>query len=258
MTITLRRFRLVKKAAATASRRQYVLNIHLGKLRQINLEYRHPSRHKHKRRDTHRLQTALASLLIICGISGITFSAAALARPRELPPTKTFTSESKPSVTAQPTVKQSKTLVKSTPTHITIASQQIDVDLVPVGLAADGSIELPPVLDWVAGWYNYSPTPGEIGPSVIVGHVDSYEGPSVFWRLRDVHAGDIVNINREDGSVAQFKIIQLAEYDQNNFPTETVYGNTQTAQLRIITCSGTFDTTTQHYTQNTVVYAELL
>ncbi len=154
---------------------------------------------------------------------------------------------------AQPT-----TLAKSTPTHITIASQQIDVDLVPVGLAPDGSIELPPVLDWVAGWYNYSPTPGELGPAVIVGHVDNYEGPSVFWQLRNVQAGDTVDVAREDGSVAHFKITQLAEYDQNNFPTETVYGNTANAELRLITCSGTFDTVTQHYTQNTVVYAQLI
>lgn len=258
MSITLRRFRLAKKARTTAKRKQYIFNVNAGKLRQICLEYSHPGRSRKAIKSTYRFPTAVSSLLILIGFCGITFSAAALSKPKVLPQTQTFAEASKPQEPSKPIVAAPKFLASSEPIHLTLASQQIDVDLKPVGLAPDGSIEVPAVTEWVAGWYKYSPTPGELGPAVIVGHVDSYEGPSVFWRLRNVQAGEIVEITRTDGSVARFKITQLAEYDQNNFPTEAVYGNTDTAQLRLITCSGTFDSATQHYTQNTVVYAELI
>jgi hypothetical protein len=168
-----------------------------------------------------------------------------------LEPAKTY------SVTAPP-VSKPLTLPKSIPTHLSIASQQIDTDLTPVGLNDDGSLQLPPVLEWVAGWYKYSPTPGELGPAVIAGHVDSYENISVFWRLRYVVAGDIIDVTRTDGTVAHFRVTQLAQYDQHTFPTEQVYGNTKDAELRVITCGGTFDTTTGHYTENTVLYATLV
>jgi sortase (surface protein transpeptidase) len=200
-----------------------------------------------------------ASLCVLVGLTGITYNVAALAKPSSLEPTATFTTQPKPKAST-PAAAPAKplTLPESTPTHITITSQDIDVDLIPVGLNADGSMETPPVLDWVAGWYKYSPTPGELGPAVIVGHVDSYQGISVFWNLRNVQAGDTIDVAREDGGTAHFRVTQLAQYDQNSFPTDTVYGNTSDAELRVITCGGTFDTSTGHYTQNTVVYATLV
>lgn len=251
INITVRRFRLVRRQE---QRQQLVLNVRLGRVRQLCFEHKLSGRRKVQQNTSHyRLQTTLAVLLIICGLSGITYSAAALAEPpRSLEPTHAFTMPQ--AIVTQP---QPLTLARSTPTRITIASQHIDTSLVSVGLATDGSIELPPVLDWTAGWYKYSPTPGELGPSVIVGHVDSYKNISVFWRLRYVQAGDMIDVTRADGITAHFRITQLAQYDQNNFPTKLVYGNTTDAELRVITCGGTFDQVAHAYTQNTVVYATL-
>ncbi len=247
VTITIRRFRLAKRSS---KHRQVVVNIPISRIKQVNLEYRRLGR-RPKPAALPRWQSIAAVLCVLIGIGGITYNAAALAKPSSLEPAQTF------STPVQPAPKP-VTMAKSTPTHITISSQNIDADLVSVGLNADGSLETPPVLDWTAGWYRYSPTPGELGPAVIVGHVDSFEDISVFWNLRYVTAGDVIDVAREDGSIAHFKVTQLAQYDQDSFPTETVYGNTKQAELRVITCGGEFDATTGHYTENTVVFATLI
>jgi sortase (surface protein transpeptidase) len=247
ITITVRRFRLGSHAS-----KQHVFNLKLGRIRQIAIRLERKSRKKSA--SVHQMiSNSLATVLILLGMSGITYSVATLVRQKSIEPMHTFGA-----VTKSVSKKLPAVLTRSIPTNISIPSQQIDVSLTPVGQAADGSIELPSVLDWLAGWYNLSPTPGERGPAVIVGHVDSYEGTSVFWNLRYLQAGDIINITREDGSTATFQVSALAQYDQSNFPSKLVYGNTNGAELRVITCGGTFDEVTHNYTANTVVYARLV
>ena len=146
----------------------------------------------------------------------------------------------------------------SKPKQITVSRLGIDYGIVELGQNADETMETPPLFDMVAGWYKYSPTPGEIGPSIIVGHIDTYKGASVFWRLREIVPGDEVSILREDGSTVRFKVTGLKQFEQSNFPTEEVYGNTDDAQLRLITCGGTFDKKTLHYSENTVVFATMI
>lgn len=249
VSITIRRFRLANRPL---HRRQAVWNIHIGRTRQICWEYCRLGKRRHIAA-LPRWQSIAAGSLVLLGLCGLAYNAAALAKPTSLQPAHQF----KTTAVAAPAPKP-VSLPKSLPTHITIQSQAIDVDLISVGLNPDGSMETPPVLDWVAGWYRYSPTPGQIGPAVIVGHVDSYQGISVFWNLRKVQAGDTIDIARADGIIAHFKVTQLAQYDQHDFPSSKVYGNTTDAELRVITCGGTFDTSTGHYTQNTVVYATLV
>jgi sortase (surface protein transpeptidase) len=108
-----------------------------------------------------------------------------------------------------------------------------------------------------AGWYQYGPTPGELGPAVVVGHVDSTQGIAIFWRLRELLPGDEIYIDRQDGTTATLKVDDIQQYSQDQFPTDKVYGNIDHAGLRLITCGGTFSTVTHHYSDNTVVYASL-
>jgi sortase (surface protein transpeptidase) len=254
---TVRRFRLARRSA---HRHQYVLNVRLGRIRQLHVLYQRPG-HNKLTKVTYRYRWAAATVLIVFGLFGMAYSASTLLRTKRLEPAKTYAAPAVSTKKAEPatrTAAQPPALAKSNPTHISITSQNIETDLIPVGLNPDGSIETPPVLEWLAGWYKYSPTPGEIGPSVIVGHVDSYEGTSVFWNLRYVQPGDAIAVTREDGSTARFTVTALGQYDQNDFPTELVYGNTSDAELRVITCGGTFDSNTGHYTENTVVYAKLI
>lgn len=145
-------------------------------------------------------------------------------------------------------------LARSMPVKLTVPDVGIDTSLIQLGQNEDGSLEVPESYD-VAGWYTGSPTPGEVGPSIIVGHVDNYQGAAVFYRLKELRPGQMITINREDGSVANFSVTQVAQFDQNNFPTDAVYGNIDHAGLRLITCGGPFDQVNQRYTQNTVIYA---
>jgi sortase (surface protein transpeptidase) len=110
----------------------------------------------------------------------------------------------------------------------------------------------------VAGWYTESPRPGAVGSAVIAGHVDSYQGPGVFYWLRNLKSGERVYVTRADGSVAVFSVTSVQAYPKAAFPTSIVYGATPDAELRLITCGGTFDSTTGHYLSNIIAYATLV
>ena len=132
-------------------------------------------------------------------------------------------------------------------------------ELLQLGLNPDGTAEVPPLArDSQAGWYRGSPSPGEVGPSVILGHVDSAEyGPGVFFRLGDLRQGDQIAVDRSDGSTAVFTVDRVASFPKNDFPTLEVYGNTDRAELRLITCGGDFAPSARSYLDNIVVFASL-
>ena len=107
----------------------------------------------------------------------------------------------------------------------------------------------------VAGWYTGSPRPGAIGPAVIAGHIDSRSGPGVFFHLSRLKPGDQVYVRRADGTLAVFRVTAVQMYLKDRFPTAAVYGPTPDAELRLITCGGTFDPARGSYLSNVVVYA---
>lgn len=140
------------------------------------------------------------------------------------------------------------------PVSLVIPSIGVRTSLVHLGLTSEGALQVPPSTA-VAGWYTGSPRPGSIGSAVIAGHIDSYTGPGVFYRLSDLKRGDRVYVRRADGTLAVFKVTSVQQYAKDAFPTAAVYGATPTPQLRLITCGGTFDYGTKSYLSNTVVYA---
>jgi len=129
---------------------------------------------------------------------------------------------------------------------------------VDLGRAADGSIEVP--TDFAAvGFYTPGPTPGQFGPAVIAGHVDSHQGPAVFYRLGALRAGARISVGRKDGSTATFVVDRVASYPKARFPTTEVYGNTTSrAELRLVTCGGSFDDRSGHYVDNVIAFAHLV
>ena len=146
--------------------------------------------------------------------------------------------------------------VVSLPTSIEIPSIGVTSDLQRLGRDAEGAIEIPS--DWqVAGWYAEGVRPGQAGPAVIVGHVDSTQGPAVFYRLREMRRGDKIKITRRDGSVVTFVVDRLEQHAKTRFPTDDVYLPTLEPALRLVTCDGTFDRSTGHYRDNLVVFANL-
>jgi sortase (surface protein transpeptidase) len=126
-----------------------------------------------------------------------------------------------------------------------------------LGRALDGTLEVPSRFD-EPGWYRLGPAPGQTGAAVIVGHVDSVSGPAVFWRLGQLRPGNRIEIRREDGRTITFTVYAVQRYPKNDFPTVQVYGETHhRAELRVITCGGSFDQRTGHYDDNTVAFAAL-
>ena len=140
------------------------------------------------------------------------------------------------------------------PGALLIPAIGVRTPLIKLGRTPQGALEVPTSTS-VAGWYTSSPRPGEIGPAIIVGHIDSYLGPGVFFRLRLLRAGDLVYVRRADGTLAVFRVYAERMYAKAHFPTQQVYGLVPGAELRLITCGGVFDTATRSYLSNVVVYA---
>lgn len=149
-------------------------------------------------------------------------------------------------------------LPASEPTGLRIEAAGVDEQVVPIGLGQDGELLAPrgEQAD-LAAWFDGSPTPGEVGPSVIEGHVTWGGDPSVFFELGALAPGDRVEIDREDGTTATFEVYDSARYPKDEFPTVAVYGRTDGPELRLITCAGDLDEDGRHQ-DNTVVFARLV
>lgn len=140
------------------------------------------------------------------------------------------------------------------PQRITIPAIGVSAHIVPLRLEPDGTMQTPD--HWGdAGWYEPGREPGERGPAVITGHVDSTDGPAVFYRLRELRRGDLIHIRRADASTVRFRVEGLERWPKATFPTRRVFGATRIAALRMVTCSGDFDASSGHYVDNTIVYA---
>jgi sortase (surface protein transpeptidase) len=142
----------------------------------------------------------------------------------------------------------------SAPAALTIPEIGVRTRLITLGLTRQGAVQVPSTTS-VAGWYTHSPRPGAVGPAIILGHIDSYRGPGVFFRLPELISGDPVYVRRSDGTAVEFRVTAVKTYLKDRFPTQAVYGPTPDAELRLITCGGAYDAATGHYLSNVVVYA---
>lgn len=140
------------------------------------------------------------------------------------------------------------------PVRLVIPAIGVSTSLVNLGIASDGTLDVPRNFQQ-AGWLATGPAPGQPGPAIIAGHVDSTTGPAVFWRLRDLRIGDAIQVQLADGTVVRFTVNLLQQYAKSRFPTAAVYGPAPGPVLRLITCGGSFDRAVGHYRDNVVVYA---
>jgi sortase (surface protein transpeptidase) len=140
--------------------------------------------------------------------------------------------------------------------HLSIPRVGIETSLLSLGLNQDGTLELPPdSANSPAGWYRNLATPGEVGPAVIVGHLDAPDAQAVFFNLGALHPGDHIWVTRADRSIAEFTVRESGLYPKESFPSEAVYGPSSVPVLRLITCGGAYSP--EGYTQNVVVFAAL-
>ena len=191
-----------------------------------------------------RLSGPLAVLLVVVG--GIATVAGVVEKgvfgPDDVPPPGRF-----------PVMEPSR------PVEIRIPSLDVDAPVHPVGLADDGSIEVPSLARHnQAGWFDKSPTPGQYGPSVLVGHADTRDGPSIFHRLAKVRPGARVEIRRRDDSVAVFEVNSVEKFKKADQPIDRIYADFSRPALRLITCGGEFKGGSIGYVDNIIVFASLV
>ncbi len=161
-----------------------------------------------------------------------------------------------PKLTRDPAAKP---LARSVPVSIRIPRIGVSAPVMKVGKNADDTVQVPPLdIANLTGWYEYGPTPGQRGAAVILGHVDSLTGISVFYHLKDLHAGDKIYVTLADGKTAAFTVDGVQKVAKDAFPAASVYGKVDYPSLRLITCGGTFDEVTGHYLYNIIVYAHMI
>jgi hypothetical protein len=150
-------------------------------------------------------------------------------------------------------------LRRSMPVSVAIPAIGVRSSLLRLGLNPNGTMAVPSLVTSAdeAAWYKYSVTPGQPGTAVIEGHVDSYHGPAVFFRLGALRPGNDIDVTLADGITAVFLVTGVREYSKDKFPSKTVYGPANYAALRVITCGGAFDYSTGHYLNSVVVFASL-
>jgi sortase (surface protein transpeptidase) len=140
------------------------------------------------------------------------------------------------------------------PVWLSIPAIGVRTRLARLGLNPDGTPQVPASFS-VAGWYELGPTPGQPGSAVILGHVDSTQGPGVFYRIGQLAPGSVVEVSLADGTTAEFRVYAVREFPKSSFPTSLVYGPTNRPELRLVTCGGAFDSSTGHYVDNVVAFA---
>ena len=150
-------------------------------------------------------------------------------------------------------------LAAARPTRIEIPTLGVSAPMTTLGLTDGGSVQVPPLDNHnLAGWYKGSVTPGQRGTAVILGHVDSYTGESVFFNIKTLRPGDQIKVVRADGSIAVFAVDGVQKVVKATFPAEAIYANTSYPSLRLITCGGPFDKARGQYLDNIVVYSHLI
>jgi hypothetical protein len=225
---------------------------------------RHRTRHRAPQPVAARVWAATSAVLAAAGVAAIVVLPTGAPRPARLdvpvvvvaaPATVPATA---PAAAAVPMASGALVLPlpASEPVRVQVPALGVTSTIMRLGLERDGSMEVPPGA-YPVGWYDRSPTPGETGPAVLAGHVDWEGEPGAFYGLSELLPGDQVVVDRADGTAATFRVDRVEEHDKDAFPTDAVYGDTDTAGLRLITCGGSFDEDTGDYRKNVIVFATL-
>ena len=229
---------------------------------------------RRSRRPRTLLVTAAAAVLLVGGATAVAIGlvgrdaavppplvAGATASPTTAAPSSPVPTAAAPSgPPPAPVASQVPAAPAALPVRVDIPAIGVSSSLLHLGLRPDGSLEVPqgPEFD-SAAWYDGSPRPGDIGPSVLEGHVSSAaRGPSVFFDVARLTVGQRVDVLREDGTTASFEVYDLQQFPKDGFPTFAVYGNTAGPELRLITCGGTIAESTGRFDDNVVVFARLV
>ncbi|MEU6291134.1 class F sortase [Streptomyces sp. NPDC046988] len=218
-------------------------------------------------------QGSRPGLMVLCGVALLILAVSLIGG------NDTSTDSSRPPLPAQPAqpatsaspkagpsaTGQSRTrpagpvLPRSKPVRLLIPEISVDAPFTGLAIGAGGQLQPPPAADTnLVGWYAKGVSPGERGTSIIAGHVDTKTSAAVFARLGQLDEGDIFHVRRADGRKASFEVDGLETFAKDEFPSQRVYGDTDRAEVRLITCAGDYDRQAKDYTDNLVVFAHLM
>jgi sortase (surface protein transpeptidase) len=220
-----------------------------------------PKHMRKQRLRDHRRATGVASVLV-AGLAGLSGSFGYVPGASAIDPAKPLAAQVQtalqPLPIAVPTIQAAIDVQTSNlPLYVNIPAIGVGSELIELGIATDGELEVPTDFNQ-AGWFSGGAVPGEPGPAVIAGHLDSVLGPAIFWKLSLLKPGDIVKILRRDSKVLTFSVTWIDRVRKDYFPSDQVYGPTPNSELRLITCGGTFNKSVRSYNDNTIVYAKLI
>lgn len=215
-----------------------------------------PARHRARVNRSNRALVVVGLIACVGAVAMLTSVVSpASSAPEQRPPYQLSASTSGGGQAQSASTRPTPPVAAVTALSVTIPSIGVHSDLVGLAIEPDSGALVPPARYDVAGWYTGASVPGDVGPAIITGHVDSYQGPGVFFALEDVVAGDRVRVARSDGRAVDFRVVRVAQFPKSAFPTDEVYGLTTEHELRLITCGGTFDRSRRSYRDNIVVYA---
>jgi len=206
--------------------------------------------------ESHRGPTlwwVVAGVLAVVAVGSVAVGMRHQSHPLAGPVTAPSTLDTTP----PPSVAVVAVVAHSTPVSLRVPAISLSVPLSTLGLNPDGTVQVPGN-DTEPGWFRLGPSPGQIGSAVILGHVDSTQGPGVFFQLHALLAGDQVQVSLADGAVANFVVTAVAVYAKAQFPAQQVYASNGSSALQLVTCGGSFDTQTGHYLSNLVVYTSFV
>jgi hypothetical protein len=198
-----------------------------------------------------------AAVLFVVGAGSLTLGLRGSDHPLPGPQPSAIAKSMAVKKAAEPKTVGVLATARSVPVSLRIPAIGLSVSLSNLGLNADGTVEVPDNIV-EPGWFRLGPTPGQLGSAVILGHVDNYTGPGVFFELRTLAARDEVDVTLADGVVATFSVDSVATYPKWVFPAERVYGSRRSSTLQLVTCGGTFDRRIGSYLSNVVVYSSLV
>ncbi|MFD3533962.1 class F sortase [Streptomyces sp. NPDC058664] len=206
------------------------------------------------RRRTRAAPVLLAAVLAVTALAGCSGGGG----PAATPPARVTEAAAPPPAASAASVRP---LARSLPVRVQLPAAGVDTgptrSVLALGLAADGTIEVPSVADADRiGWYDKGVTPGETGPAVLIGHFDTARGPAVLKDVSRVRIGDEITVTRADGTRAVFRVRELEQVDKKTFPTAKVYGDTRRPELRVVTCGG--ELVDGHRPDNIILYADLV
>lgn len=214
-----------------------------------------------------RAAVVVGALLVVAGVASTSVALTQNELVADSAPTTTSTSTepaatlpSPPPTTAAPPAAVPVAVEPApdwTPTRVRVGNAEVDAPIDALGVDDQNKIQVPADPARV-GWWSGGAEPGEDDPAVLVGHLDSTTGPGVFFGLEKLVPGDVVEVDRADGSTAQFMVERIESHPKDAFPTDEVYGSTDSSSLRLITCIGSFDAERSSYRDNLIVYANLM